>query len=353
MARGARFGLPPGLWLGLAFFIVMALVPPVLQAVLGNANAPLNTLNNIGIYAALALSLNVILGQAGLYNMGHAAFFALGAYVTAILNTVYGVPILWTLPLAGLLAAAFGYLIAMPIIHLRGDYLLVVTIGVVEIVRIVLTNDVFGLTGGPNGIYGIARAELFGYVFRSNVSQFYLIWVFVAITLLLFYFLEHSRFGRALNYIKYDETAAEGNGIHISAYKIAAFTLGAFWAGMAGTFIAPFMRTITPESFTFNESIILFAIIVLAGGGNLVGVIVATFIVVGLPDVFTVFDNARLFVFGAALVLVMLLRPHGLFPARRRQYHADDLVGVFPRAIPALPAAVHADGQDASAGAAS
>jgi len=337
-----RSSRPVGLWLGLAFFIVMALLPPVLQATFANANSALKTLNTIGIYATLALSLNVILGQAGLYNMGHAAFFALGAYVTAILNTVYGVPILWTLPIAGLIAAAFGYLIAMPIIHLRGDYLLVVTIGVVEIVRIVLTNDIFGLTGGPNGIYGIARAELFGYVFRSNVSQFYLIWAFVAITVLLFYFLEHSRFGRALNYIKYDETAAEGNGIHISAYKIAAFTIGAFWAGMAGTLIAPFMRTITPETFTFDESIILFAIIVLAGGGNLVGVIVATFIVVGLPDVFTIFDNARLFVFGAALVLVMLLRPHGLFAPRRRQYQADGLVGKFPRAIDAPPAGAQA-----------
>jgi len=344
MARGKFLGLSFGLVLGLAFFVLMALVPPALQTFLGNANAPLKTLNTIGIYAVLALSLNVILGQAGLYNMGHAAFFALGAYATAILNTLYGVPILWTLPLAGLIAAAFGYLIAKPIIHLRGDYLLVVTIGVVEIVRIVLVNDVFGLTGGPNGIYGIGRAELFGYVFRSNVAQFYLIWAFVAITLLLFYFLEHSRFGRALNYIKYDETAAEGNGISVSRYKVTAFVIGAFWAGMAGTLLAPFMRTISPESFTFDESIILFAIIVLAGGGNLVGVIVATFIVVGLPDVFSVFDQARLFVFGAALVVVMLLRPHGLFPPRRRQYHAESLVGRFPRATQM----VSADAPDAA-----
>jgi len=321
-----------GLWLGSVFFAIMAIVPFALEAQ-GNANVALKTLNNIGIYAILALSLNLILGQAGLFNMGHAAFFAIGAYVTAILNTVFGLPIIWTLPLAGLVAALFGYLIALPIIHLRGDYLLVVTIGIVEIVRIVLNNDLFGLTGGPNGIYGISRIELAGFTFRSNFAQFYAIWFCVAVTILLFYFLEHSRFGRALNYIKYDETAAQGCGINIVSYKITAFALGAFWAGMAGTLYAPFMRTITPDSFTFNESVIIFAIIVLAGGGNLVGVLVATFIVMGLQDVFVLFGQARLFVFGAALVVVMLVRPHGLFTPRKRRYRARNLIGKFKAGI--------------------
>ena len=123
----------------------------------------LDLLNNVGLYLILCLSLNIILGQAGMFNMGHAAFYAIGAYTTAIVNIHYGVPVLWTLPLSGIVAALFAVIVARPIIHLRGDYLLIVTIGMVEIMRIALINNVFGLTGGANGIFGIARPEIFGY----------------------------------------------------------------------------------------------------------------------------------------------------------------------------------------------
>ena len=144
---------------GLLFFLLMALAPTALE--LGGAArggiAELDMLNKIGIYAALALSLNIILGQAGMFHMGHTAFFAMGAYTTAVLNVVYKWPIFATLPVAGVFAALFAVLLALPIIHLRGDYLLVVTIGIVEIVGIALKNNIFGLTGGANGIYGIAR----------------------------------------------------------------------------------------------------------------------------------------------------------------------------------------------------
>src|SRR5829696_7537009 len=121
-----------------------------------------DVLNSVGLYALLALSLNLILGDAGLFNMGHAAFYAVGAYTAAILNTRFQLPILWALPVAGLTAALFAALVARPVIHLRGDYLLIVTIGMGEIVRIALVNDVFGLTGGANGIFGITRPEVFG-----------------------------------------------------------------------------------------------------------------------------------------------------------------------------------------------
>ncbi len=130
-----------------------------------------DVLNNIGLYALLALSLNVILGDAGLFNMGHAAFYAVGAYTAAILNTRYQVPVLWTLPLCGLAAAVFGTLVARPVVHLRGDYLLIVTIGMGEIVRIALVNDVLGLTGGANGIFGIARPSLLGHRSGSRRSS--------------------------------------------------------------------------------------------------------------------------------------------------------------------------------------
>ena len=143
----------------------------------------------------------------------------MGAYTTAILNTVYHWPVFATMPIAGVLAAIFAFVLAKPIIHLRGDYLLIVTIGIVEIVRIALTNNLFGLTGGANGIYGIARPSLFGMVFSSPKRQFYLIWTFTILTMFLFYVLEHSRFGRALNYIRYDDLAASGCGIDVTRYN--------------------------------------------------------------------------------------------------------------------------------------
>ena len=321
---------------GLLFFAVMAFVPTALE--LGGAArggiVQLDMLNKIGIYAILALSLNLILGQAGMFHMGHTAFFAVGAYTTAILNTVYKWPIFVTMPVAGLFAAVFAFLLATPIIHLRGDYLLIVTIGIVEIVGIALKNNVFGLTGGANGIFGIARPELFGLVLSSHKLQFYLIWGFAAITALLFYLLEHSRFGRALNYIRHDDLAASGCGVNVARYKLMAFTLGALWAGMAGTIFAANIRTIEPTSFNFYESVILFAIVILGGRGSIAGVLLGAFLLIGLQDVFRGFESARMLVFGAAMMLMMIFRPQGLLPPRRRNYGARSLVGKFPSGIP-------------------
>lgn len=321
---------------GPLFFVFMALVPTALE--IGGAArggiAQLDMLNKIGIYAILALSLNIILGQAGMFHMGHTAFFAMGAYTTAVLNTVYEWPIFATLPVAGIFAAVFAFLLAVPIIHLRGDYLLVVTIGIVEIVGIALKNNIFGLTGGANGIYGIARPELFGLAFSTPKLQFYLIWGFTAFTVLLFSLLEHSRFGRALNYIRCDDLAASGCGINVAGYKLAAFTLGAFWAGMAGTLFAANIRTIEPTSFNFYESVILFAIVILGGSGSIVGVLLGSFLLIGLQDVFRGFESARMLVFGGAMMLMMIFRPQGLLPPRRRRYDARLLVGKFPAGIP-------------------
>ena len=320
---------------GAGFILCIALLPLALElaGASGGGIAQLDVLNKIGIYAILALSLNLILGQTGLFHMGHAAFFAIGAYTTAILNTMYDWPVFSTLPLAGLLAALFAFAVALPIIHLRGDYLLVVTIGIVEIVRIALMNNVFGITGGPNGIYGISRPALLGLVFSSPKLQYYLIWSFTGITLFLFYLLEHSRFGRALNYIKHDEVAAAGCGINVTRYKLAAFALGAFWAGMAGTLYAANIRTIEPSSFNFYESVILFAIVILGGSGSNAGVILGAFLLVGLQDLFRGFESARMLFFGAAMVAMMIFRPQGLLPQRRRRYNASRYLGRFSTAI--------------------
>ena len=278
---------------------------------------------NVGLYALLALSLNVILGQAGIFHMGHAAFYAVGAYVTAILNTHYQIPILLLIPVAG--AAAALFVLAKPIIHLRGDYLLIVTIGIVEIVRIALINDVFGLTGGANGIFGIARPELFGIKIRKAIQFYYLIWIMVGLTVLLFHWLSESRFGRALNCIKEDDTAAEGCGMDVAHLKLMAFVIGAFWAGMAGNLFAAKMTIISPSSFTFWESVVVFAVVILSGGSQ-IGVLLGTFLIVALPEMFRDFASARMLVFGLAMMIMMVVRPQGLLPPSPRRYDVRRLL---------------------------
>ena len=280
---------------------------------------------NVGLYALLALSLNVILGQAGIFHMGHAAFYAVGAYVTAILNTHYQIPILLLIPVAGAAAALFALIVARPIIHLRGDYLLIVTIGIVEIVRIALINDVFGLTGGANGIFGIARPELFGIKIRKAIQFYYLIWIMVGLTVLLFHWLSESRFGRALNCIKEDDTAAEGCGMDVANLKLMAFVIGAFWAGMAGNLFAAKMTIISPSSFTFWESVVVFAVVILSGGSQ-IGVLLGTFLIVALPEMFRDFASARMLVFGLAMMIMMVVRPQGLLPPSPRLYDVRRLL---------------------------
>jgi branched-chain amino acid transport system permease protein len=291
-----------------------------------------DVLDNIGLYALLALSLNVILGDAGLFNMGHAAFYAVGAYTAAVLNTRLGVPVLWTLPACGLVAALFAVLVARPVVHLRGDYLLIVTIGMGEIVRIALVNDLFGLTGGANGIFGIARPTLFGHRIRKPEEFFYLIWGFVAVTAFLFHRLARSRFGRALSYLREDEIAAEGSGVPTARYRLMAFGLGAAWAGMTGTLYAAKMTIISPESFGFWESVVVFLIVILGGSGSIPGVIAAAALVVGLPEIFRGFASARMLVFGAVMMVMMVVRPQGLFPVRLPRFRVADLPAPAPEA---------------------
>jgi branched-chain amino acid transport system permease protein len=277
----------------------------------------IDVLNTIGIYALLALSLNLILGEAGLYDMGHAAFFAVGAYTSAILSTRFEVPVLLTLPVAAVAAAAFAALVAGPVVRLRGDYLLIVTVGLGEIVRIALVNDVFGLTGGANGIFGIPRPVVFGLKLKTPGQLFFLIWGTVAVTAFLFHRLSNSRFGRALRALREDEVAAEGSGIATSKAKLTVFVLGSAWAGMAGTLFAAKMTVVSPESFGFWESVLVFTMVLLGGAGSIPGVLLGTFLVVGLPELFRDFASARMLVFGLALMVMMVVRPLGLWPRRR------------------------------------
>jgi branched-chain amino acid transport system permease protein len=206
--------------------------------------------------------------------------------------------------------------VARPVVHLRGDYLLVVTIGLGEIVRIALVNDVGGLTGGSNGIFGIARPVLLGMKIKRPEEFLYLIWGFVALTVFLFHRLERSRFGRALTYLREDPVAAEGSGINTARYRLIAFGLGAAWAGMAGTLYASKMTIISPESFSFWESVQLFLMVILGGSGSIPGVILGAALVVLMPEVFRDLASARMLFFGLVMMVMMVIRPQGLLPVR-------------------------------------
>lgn len=271
---------------------------------------------NVGIYALLALSLNLVLGEAGLYDMGHAAFFAVGAYATAILTTRLGLPLLATLPAAALCAGLFAALVALPVLRLRGDYLLIVTVAVGEIVRIALVNDVGGWTGGANGIFGIPRPALFGTRLRTPEQLFGLVWGAVGVSVVVFRRLSTSRFGRQLRALAEDEVAAEGSGVDTARARLTAFVLGSAWAGMAGTLFAAKMTVVSPESFGFWESVLVFAMVLLGGAGSIPGVLLGAFLVAGLPELFRGLASARMLVFGLALMVMMVFRPQGLWPRR-------------------------------------
>ena len=184
-----------------------------------------------------------------------------------------------------------------------------------EIVRIALTNNLFGLTGGANGIYGIARPSLFGMVFSSPKRQFYLIWTFTILTMFLFYVLEHSRVGRALNYIRYDDLAASGCGIDVTRYKLMAFTVSAALAGAAGTLFAMNYSTLVANKFDFNTSILILVFVVLGGLGNMLGSIIAATALTILPEALRQFSDYRMLVYAIVLILVMLATNNDTFKA--------------------------------------
>lgn len=297
----------------LLLLVLAAAVPPFLNSYVNNV------LFFFGLYALLGLSLNIIVGYTGLFNLGHAAFYAIGAYTAAILNTRYGIPTLWTLPVAGLLAAVVGWVVARPILRLRGDYLALVTIGFAEIVRIALTNNPGDLTGGPNGIVGIARPRLFGLILKTPLHHYYLVLVLVVVTIWAMRRLANSRVGRAWTYIREDQVAAEAMGIDTAGLKSLAFALGAGVAGAAGAVYAGKMSVVSPDAFVFWESVVMFAIVILGGAGSIPGVLVGALGMMVLPELFRGFVNYRMLVFGGAMVAMMVWRPDGLWPAHRNR----------------------------------
>ncbi|HQP31589.1 MAG TPA: branched-chain amino acid ABC transporter permease, partial [Deltaproteobacteria bacterium] len=251
-----------------------------------------------GIYALLGLSLNIVLGEVGLFDLGHAGFYAIGAYTTAILNTKFGVPVLALIPVSALAAGLFAYLVCSPVIHLQGDYLLIVTLGLGEIIRLALINNPFDLTGGPNGVFGIDFPALGPMVVDSSIEYYFLIWIIVGLSILGLLSLQHSRIGRAWNYIREDETAANASGIDSRKYKLLAFVLGAGLAGVAGNVYASKLMCVSPESFTFMESCLMFCIVLIGGMGSIPGVLVGAAFISLFPEIFRPFAMYRMLIFG-------------------------------------------------------
>ena len=290
----------------LACFVVLLLILPFS---LNNYYLDIMTLT--GIYIVLALGLNLIVGQAGLLNLGYVAFYAIGAYTYAILSTTHNLSFWPGLAVGAMSTAGFAVLLGLPILRLRGDYFAIVTLGLGEITRIIL-NNWDSMTGGPNGISMIRRPVIAGYTLHDTRDFYYLILVVVAITVFAMYRLTSSRIGRAWIAIREDETAAEAMGIDTYKLKLLAFVLGSAWAGITGVFFAAKMAFVSPESFTFIESVMILCMVVLGGMGSIPGVILGAVLLTIIPEVFRDFQDYRMLAFGAALIAMMVFRPQGL-----------------------------------------
>jgi branched-chain amino acid transport system permease protein len=284
-------------------------------------------------YVMLGWGLNIVVGLAGLLDLGYVAFYAVGAYSYALLSTTFGLSFWVCLPLAGILAAFWGMLLGFPVLRLRGDYLAIVTLAFGEIIRLVLLNWQ-NVTGGPNGISGIPRPSLFGIPLTAGpnglaahlgipfspthrlVLLFYIILALALLTNWVTLRLRRLPIGRAWEALREDEIACRALGINTTTTKLTAFAIGAMFGGFAGAFFATRQGFISPESFTFQESALVLAIVVLGGMGSQLGVALAAFAMIGGFELFRGFDQYRMLVFGIAMVLLMIWRPRGLIGHR-------------------------------------
>ena len=274
------------------------------------------------MYIVLGLGLNIVVGVAGLLDLGYVAFYAVGAYSYSLLNLHFGLDFWAALPIGALLGALFGILLGFPVLRLRGDYLAIVTLGFGEIIRLVLEN--WGdFSRGPSGIANIPRPGLFGIDLSLDQAICYLYYLMIALVLFTIFVvnrLQNSRIGRAWLALREDEIACQAMGIDKARIKLTAFALGAAWAGMAGVVFAAKTTFVNPASFTFLESALILCIVVLGGMGSIVGVILGALILILLPEYLRVFADYRMLAFGCLLVIMMIVRPQGIVQANRRTY---------------------------------
>lgn len=304
----------------ITFFLLLAVVlwlPTVL-------NQSLNyTLGTVAIYVLLGLGLNIVVGLAGLLDLGYVAFFAVGAYTVALLTAPgpHGIQAnFWmVLPLAVAFAALAGVLLGVPVLRLRGDYLAIVTLGFGEIIRVLAGSDALtGFTGGPMGVNSVPLPRFLGQ--PLNAQHFvYLLMIGVAIVIFVTSRLQNSRIGRAWIAMREDETVAQAMGINTLRYKLLAFGIGAAFAGMGGALFAARNQFTNPQDHVLLVSINVLAVVIVGGMGSIPGVILGAFVLKGIPELLREFENYRIILFGALLVVMMVLRPEGLVPSRRRK----------------------------------
>ena len=331
--------------------VALAVLPFALEA--GLSRTWVRILDFALLYTMLALGLNIVVGFAGLLDLGYIAFYAVGAYTYALLASPhFGVhlPFWMLLPLGALIAAIFGVLLGAPTLRLRGDYLAIVTLGFGEIIRIFLNNlnAPINITNGPQGVNridplrigGLAldrSQELFGLTFPATHLYYYMFLALAMLTMFICIRLEDSRVGRAWIAIREDEIAAQATGINTRNVKLLAFAMGATFGGVAGGLFSSFQGFVSPESFQLMESIMVLCMVVLGGMGHVAGVVLGALLLATLPEVLrhtaapvqqqlfgkVILDpeSLRMLLFGLALILVMLLRPAGLWPSpiRRRE----------------------------------
>lgn len=290
--------------------MVMAALAMVIPLVANNYM--LEVLTNAWFYTILCLGLNIVVGYAGLLDLGYAAFFAVGAYTTGILTSKFGVNFWLTIPAAVACSMLAGIIIGGPTLRLRSDYLAIVTLGFGEIVRIIARN--LEITGGASGLIGINRPSIFGIELSQGIHFYYVFLLLAILACFVSYRLQNSRLGRAWQYVREDEDAAEAMGINRVGVKLYAYVIGAMFGGVAGCFFAAKMTAISPETFTFAQSVLILLGVVLGGMGKIPGVIVGAFALVLFPEVFRGLGSMRMLIFGIVMLIIMLYRPEGIWP---------------------------------------
>jgi branched-chain amino acid transport system permease protein len=301
--------------------LIVMLVAAVIFPVVGSLYQT-TVMSTALIYVMLGLGLNIVVGLGGMLNLGYVAFYIVGAYSYALLNHHFGLSFWYALPIGALLATISGIIIAVPLLHLRGDYLAIVTLAFAEIMRLILEN--WGsFTFGASGIRNIARPDFFGISLKLPQMAIYIYYIILALaifTIFVIYRLENSRVGRALQAMREDEMASRAMGIDIPRNKLIAFALGATWAGFGGVLFAAKTTFINPASFTIWESVIILCFVVLGGMGSIFGVAIAAIIMIILPESLRAFSEYRMLTYGAVLVLMMVFRPGGIIDIKKKHY---------------------------------
>ena len=319
--------IPTQIWI--VAMLALALIFPMLTGRYGQDVAI-----NVLVYICLGLGLNIVVGLAGMLDLGYIAFYGVGAYTYALLSIHYQTSFWLSLPVAATTACLAGCIIGYPTLRMRGDYLAIVTLGFGEIVRIIL-NNWMTLTNGPNGILGIDAPGIYVPTFADGFSFehlylkklqyiYYVVLALCIFTIIAVRRLNYSRIGRAWEAIREDETAAELMGVNTFRLKLLAYAMGALFGGLAGAFFSARMRFVSPESFTFIESATVLAMVVLGGMASIPGIILGALALIVLPEVFREFELYRMLALGGAMVLMMLFRPEGIIPAKRMGTRSEE-----------------------------